>query len=495
MITPKHRDIVDPDAAETITQGMLPMLGRLPEVIDLFSGAGGFSLGFQAAGCNIRAAVDLDPVAGQTFRQNFTTLQPRHPPQVFAGPEHDLEHLGIEEIAGKRPPEIVIGGPPCQAFSRLGRGKLDSLNEAGFVGDPRNQLFRKFLEAIECWHPQAVVMENVPGMLSVGGVNYAEEVVWELAELGYRVGYAVLNSVWYGVPQYRERLFFIGVRKDLKKAPLAPSITHGPHVIEGYRQPYREKMPTLNFGGIWELNEGQLAVSIVSRPQPVVTVSQALGDLAVLTDHLAGVPFPRGDFRQPHGYRGEPHSAYANLMRGWPGLSASAPPADHVARRTPRDYETFRRMKHGDRYPEAVKIARQRFDEEVGRLRLRGLAPLPGSESWNDLEARFVPPYDKDEFLDKWRKLFPDLPSWTIPAHLAKDSYSHIHPDSDQARMISVREAARLQSFPDAFPFHGNMGDCFRQIGNAVPPLLAWAIAAALLESLGYPARHALVAV
>jgi DNA (cytosine-5)-methyltransferase 1 len=89
-------------------------------------------------------------------------------------------------------------------------------------------------------------------------------------------------------------------------------------------------------------------------------------------------------------------------------------------------------------------------------------------------------------FLDKWRKLMADQPSWTVPAHLSKDTYSHIHHDSDQARMISVREAARLQSFPDQFRFQGNMGDCYRQIGNAVPPLLAWSIASTLLHLLGY---------
>jgi DNA (cytosine-5)-methyltransferase 1 len=94
------------------------------------------------------------------------------------------------------------------------------------------------------------------------------------------------------------------------------------------------------------------------------------------------------------------------------------------------------------------------------------------------------------EFIDKWRKLIPDQPSWTIPAHLARDSYSHIHHDSSQARMVSVREAARLQSFPDAFEFSGNMGDCFRQIGNAVPPLLAWAVAASVMGLLGHRAQE-----
>ena len=102
-----------------------------------------------------------------------------------------------------------------------------------------------------------------------------------------------------------------------------------------------------------------------------------------------------------------------------------------------------------------------------------------------EFEKAFVPPYPEDMFRDKWRKLVPDQPSWTVPAHLSKDCYSHIHYDSSQARSISVREAARLQSFPDGYLFEGAMGDAFRQIGNAVPPLLGWAIARSVSASLG----------
>jgi DNA (cytosine-5)-methyltransferase 1 len=158
---------------------------------------------------------------------------------------------------------------------------------------------------------------------------------------------------------------------------------------------------------------------------------------------------------------------------------------DHVARRTPRDYETFRRMKHGDRYPEALAIAASRFAEELRRLKERGDCPEQGTPEFRELERKFVPPYPVDIFIDKWRKLAPGQAAWTLPAHLAKDSYSHIHHDGDQARSISVREAARLQSFPDAFRFFGNMGDCFRQIGNAVPPLMSWAIAHTVLTQIG----------
>lgn len=461
------------------------------EVVDLFSGAGGLALGFQSAGCRIVAGVDADPVAGESFRQNFSLLQPESPPAVFAGPRGDLSCVGVDVLPVDRAPDILIGGPPCQAFSRLGRGKLNDLSDHGFVGDPRNQLYRKFLAAASHWRPRAVVMENVPGILSVAGTNYANVVTEELAELGYRTGYALLNAVWYGVPQFRERLFFIGIRSDLQTWPAAPPTMHDADLPDGYSRPVRMTERLLPFGGVWEFIVGRLPVPALRVPGlPAITVREALDDLPVLKDHLSGRRLPRGDFRTLLPYRSAPESPYARLMRGWPGFARRSDVIDHAVRRTVRDYGTFRLMKHGDRYPEALVIAKQRFSRAWRRLKRKGMAPDPGSEAWQELYSRYVPPYDNKDFHDKWRKLIPDHPSWTVPAHLAKDSYSHIHHDSAQARMISVREAARLQSFPDAFAFVGNMGDCFRQIGNAVPPLLAWSIAARLLHLLGHEPRR-----
>src|SRR5690349_16321159 len=124
------------------------MAERQPTVIDLFCGAGGFSLGFHAAGCRILAAADIDAVAGETFSGNFSRLQPDAPPRVCSGADGDLDRLGLDALAQEGCPDIVIGGPPCQAFSRLGRAKLDSLSDEGFKGDPRNALYRRFLAAV-----------------------------------------------------------------------------------------------------------------------------------------------------------------------------------------------------------------------------------------------------------------------------------------------------------------------------------------------------------
>jgi DNA (cytosine-5)-methyltransferase 1 len=456
-------------------------------VVDLFCGAGGFALGFRAAGCIITAAVDIDYQAGQTFDRNFRLLQPSHPPTVLAGEDADVEQLDLHGVVQGSAPDILIGGPPCQAFSTIGRAKLDSLTEEGFADDPRNELYRAFVRAARLWRPKAIVMENVPGMLSVAGRNIADEAAADLAREGYKVGYAVLNAVWYGLPQFRDRLFFVGIRDDLGVSPEMPAATHRAAVPAGYFRPDRTFQLALQF-----VHHGALFVDTERASLASPDVQSALDDLPWLTDHRpeaapsAGPP-PRLDFRRPLPYRTLPDSAYAKLMRDWPGFPPLEVLDDHAIRRTPRDYETFARMRPGDRYPEALAIARRRLTEELGQLRkIGGKVPEAGTPEYEELEARIVPPYPEDIFVDKWRKLVADQPSWTVPAHLAKDSYSHIHYDDKQARSISVREAARLQSFPDAFRFHGNMGDCFRQIGNAVPPLLAWAIAHRVLQVLGF---------
>lgn len=450
---------------------------RRPTVVDLFCGAGGFSLGFAAAGCRIVGAVDADESAARTFLANFRRLQPRAVPRVLSGDEGNIEEIDLSSLVSDSP-DILIGGPPCQGFSRIGRAKLDSLSDEGYAADARNGLYQRFLDAAELWKPKAVVMENVPGMLSVSGRSVADEAAADLIKRGYRVGYAPLNAAWYGVPQFRERLFFVGVRSDQAVHPSLPPVTHRAELPSGYRQAEAELF--LPFPDVHH----ELAVDTGTASTPATTVAEAIGDLPRVTEHLAGSTATRNQFRIPRRYPRAKLSTYARLMRQWPGLPQPKTIDDHAVRRTPRDYEIFRRMNPGDRYLQARNIARSLFAADLDRLRAQGATFEPGSPAYLELEKRFVPPYPEHMFKDKWRKLFPDQPSWTVPAHLAKDGYSHIHYDAAQARSISVREAARIQSFPDAFRFEGNMGECFRQIGNAVPPLLAWAIAAHLISQL-----------
>jgi DNA (cytosine-5)-methyltransferase 1 len=124
------------------------------------------------------------------------------------------------------------------------------------------------------------------------------------------------------------------------------------------------------------------------------------------------------------------------------------------------------------------------FAERLAELRDTGKIIVDGSSDYQNLRNSIVPPYDASKFPNKWRKMWSDKPARTLMAHLGKDSYSHIHYDNEQARTISVREAARLQSFPDGFMFSGTMNPAFRQIGNAVPPLMATTLAIQMMNTL-----------
>jgi DNA (cytosine-5)-methyltransferase 1 len=218
---------------------------------------------------------------------------------------------------------------------------------------------------------------------------------------------------------------------------------------------------------------------------PAVSIREALRDLAPICRKnwtpKNGTPDRR--ITQKADYTGSP-SAYGLAMRQWEGFTTDAEVTAHVVRHTPRDYPHFSAMRHGEQYPEMHRRAVRRFRQLVARRRRQGEALRTNSQAWREARDSIVPPYDPEKFPNKWRKLEPDRPSCTLTAHLGKDSYSHIHYESDEARTVSVREAARLQSFPDGFIFHGSMNSAFRQIGNAVPPLLAYAIALEIARAL-----------
>lgn len=463
--------------------------GLKPTVLDLFAGAGGMALGFRAAGARCVGAVEWNQLASQTFAATFRDEDPR----VFGGPEQgDVNNLAVDDLLGALPatPDIVVGGPPCQGFSRIGRAKQASLLGAeerlltGGVTDPgRNQLYQYFLAVVRKAKPKAFVMENVPGMREHLGTDFAKRISREASYAGYHVRYFLLNAANYGVPQHRWRLFFVGIRNDygVHAIPRPPPQTHA--VL-------RDGIPVGGLEGS-SLPDDRWMIAGSDLPQasvlaPAVSVREALGDLPRFRSHLSGIE-PVEERRPSRG----PLSPYAELLRRWPGLPQVEETSGHWYRYTGfshpqpaeggRDFPIFREMAQGDRYPEAIAIAHRRFREALGRLPQR---LEPGSEAWEDLKSRYVPPYRNDAFHDKWRKLVAHEPAWTVTAHLSRDTYSHIHYDSRQARTVTVREAARLQSFPDAVDFQGNFGEQYRQIGNAVPPLLARAIASNLIEQL-----------
>lgn len=466
--------------------------GEPPRILDLFAGCGGLSLGFQAAGFSIVAAVENDPDAARSHGLNFHDGADKHtgPRDVLTPPEEFGEGLGLGPVTDAF--DVVVGGPPCQAFARVGRPKLREIDAhpQAFLHDPRARLFLEWLRYVDTCRPLAVLMENVPDVLNHGGQNIAEDTCEVLEDKGYVCAYTLLNASLYGVPQMRERMFLIGYRREVANAVRFPEPTHWAELPPGYEGSRAVALKMLRQN---DLLRG--AYSYLNPPEsgndlpPAVTARDAIGDLPVID---ARAQLKEGTLRRgarrfdvPLAYdTGRPESPYVKLMKTWEGFAAGEAIYDHVIRYLPRDYDLFARMNEGDQYPEAFWHAHELFEERLAQERASGKAVARGSAAYRELKRSTVPPYDVGKFPNKWRKMWPDKPARTLMAHLGKDSYSHIHYDSSQARTISVREAARLQSFPDGFVFSGTMNPAFRQIGNAVPPLLAKALASEMSKVL-----------
>lgn len=477
-----------------------PQVNRRPRVVDLFSGAGGLFLGFHRAGALSVGGVEFDPLAALTYATNF---------HGGATPEEFEVHAKARDITARENDaasvlaewgytdpgaavDIIVGGPPCPAFARVGRAKLREIKEhpEAFRQDPRAKLYLPYLSYVETLAPVALVMENVPDLLNFGGHNLAEEICDTLEELGYRAAYTLLNAASYGVPQMRERFFLLAIHQSADVLPSFPNGTHKvkfPPGYEGTRQVALKHVPSPDLFG--ETRSRYIETpALVENPKRAVTAEDAMHDLPPITVHLDGLD-KRGARRFNTGvaYRkGVEPSDYARDLRSWPGFESQGELLDHVTRcLSERDYRLFRLMKAGDDYPKAFELAERLFNEAVDRLSSgEGRKLRLGTKTWNALRADYVPPYDHTKFPNKWRKMEPNAPARTLMAHLGKDTYSHIHYDSKQARVISVREAARLQSFPDGFMFKGTMNPAFRQIGNSVPPLLSFAIARHLFGAL-----------
>jgi DNA (cytosine-5)-methyltransferase 1 len=467
--------------------------GSRPRVLDLFAGCGGLSLGFHAAGFEVAAAIEADRDAAASHALNFHGGDSRH------ARARDITGLAPEEFARELelgPPgaaiDVMVGGPPCQAFARVGRPKLRAIDAhpLAFKHDPRATLYLEYLRYVEVFQPLAILIENVPDVLNHGGQNIAEEISEVLEQKGYVARYTLLNAAFYGVPQMRERMFLIGYRRELQRAVTFPEPTHWVDLPPGYEGSRQVALKLMTGDGLF----GE-AFDYVPPPEahpglpPAVTAEQALGDLPRIDARrlLESGDLRRGARRFDQGIpydRRRRVSDYARTMRTWPGFEARDHLTDHVIRYLPRDYDLFARLNPGDQYPDAWRQANVMFAERLAVLRSRGTAPREGTAAYKQLRDTIVPPYDPGKFPNKWRKMWRDQPARTLMAHLGKDGYSHIHYDSDQARTISVREAARLQSFPDGFRFSGTMNPAFRQIGNAVPPLMAKALALTMMKAL-----------
>lgn len=473
---------------QIITQKIFAMRnGKSPRVLDLCGGAGGASLGFHTAGYDLLGSVEYDREAFLTYLHNLHPEMAALPDHggvgpsdlTTAAPSDVLKKWGFTDTKGTV--DVLLAGLPCQAFARIGRSKLASVanDPDAYRKDPRAALYLRFLHYVRELLPAAIVVENVPDILNFGGTNVPHDICDHLKQLGYDCRYSVLNAAAYGVPQFRERLILIAVHKTAGRAPIFPLPTRQVNLPTGYLS-----SRTAALSQVQEDDPYYIEVPWSAENAPLaVTVHDALRDIPRIVSRSQLTSRKHYSLTDTQNYSGDP-TPYGTLMREWFELMTSANVTAHVVRYTPRDFNIFRDMQAGEQYPQAQERALKLFKKELKKLRKAGKVLLENSAEYEALKATIVPPYDPGKFPNKWRKLYMDQPSWTLTAHLGKDCYSHIHYDTEQARTISVREAARLQSFPDAWIFNQGMNAALKQIGNAVPPLLAYAIANAVKESL-----------
>jgi DNA (cytosine-5)-methyltransferase 1 len=463
--------------------------GATPRLLEIASGCGGLSLGFKQAGFELTAHVEVDPEAAASYAMNFGPDREAGDP--WATPR-DMEQCSAEQLvtdlgfqtSAVESFDVLAAGLPCQAFARIGRSKLRSVSGGvhdAFQKDPRASLYRRFLQYVTDTQPLIILLENVPDILNFGGHNVPEEICDSLEHAGYNTGYTLLNAAYFGVPQVRERLFLVALATELGESPVFPEPTHYLDLPRGYEGSRRVALKYVDrdSGRFHEINS-----PCASLPQ-AISARDALDDLPKIVEHLTDPKVIRRrklDEILPYRDLKDAHSEYARQMREWAGFATEYGANGHIVRLTPRDFTIFAKMKHGADYPQALQLAEKLLEQE---LKISGITDCSqNSGKYQTLRGKMVPPYDPNKFPNKWWKLVPTKPSRTLTAHMGKDTYSHIHYDSRQARTISVREAARLQSFPDGFNFAGAMNAAFRQIGNAVPPLLGLTVACILKTQL-----------
>ena len=404
--------------------------------IDIFAGAGGLSEGFQRNGYIPVAHVEMKKEACLTLktrecfyylkkhgriedyknylRREITrdelyamvpetvlnsvineTMSEEGMPALFDRIDQLMEVQGIENI------DVLVGGPPCQAYSLVGRAR----SKTNMVGDPRNYLYMLYCEVLEKYRPKIFVFENVPGLLTANGGSYFDDMRERFRKAGYFLEYRILNSKEYGVLQNRRRVIVIGWR-------------------EGTDFTYPEL----------DKKEQKYLVDDLFSDLPYIEPGESRNVYKCKST----------EYLRESGIRTEDdiltlHQARANLER--------------------------------DR-----KIYRQVIEAwNNGQKRLK----------YTELPEELCTHNNRTAFLDRFKVVAKDMPyAQTMVAHISKDGHYFIHPDIKQARSISVREAARIQSFPDNYFFEGGRTASFLQIGNAVPPLMASAIAKKLKEQL-----------
>ena len=380
-------------------------------VIDLFTGAGGLTTGFHLAGFQTICAIDKSAKALATFKHNYLQTKLVLPKDIRTVNARELRlalQLEREELTA------IIGGPPCQGFSR------NIPAEYRYLEDPQNQLYKTFLEFVKEFRPLYVLMENVPEILKAYNGTVREEITIQLERMGYGVTSASLNAANYGVPQTRARAFFVGCLNSA--APTLPEPTH--------------------HGDIRSLKPNQQSIQLnILQPvaSSIVTVRDAIGDLPVLE---AGQEYTL------EAYICEPQTDYQRLLR-----SGSNTLVNHIAR-------------------------------ELSPIQMSRARALTEGQDARDLPPELAP---KKHYSGAYGRLYWHKPARTITRWVFHPgSGRFFHPIQD--RTITIREAARLHSYPDKFHFLGSYTEMADQIGESVPPLLAKAIAECILQRI--PHHH-----
>ena len=363
------------------------------KIIDLFCGAGGLSLGFKQEGFSIVLANDIEECCIDTYSHNHPEIPSNN---IILG---DINNIipQINNLINYQAIDVIVGGPPCQGFSMANRQRL--------IDDPRNKLYRSYLEVVQKVKPSFFVMENVKGMKSV-----AKEVQEDFEKIGYILTYKVLNAKDFGVPQNRERLIYIGNNQNIDNELI-----------------FRE-------------------IELYASQQKKFILADALFGLRPLKANCKKNSTEIGDYES--GYKIEKNifnnsNEYLDIINS---NSKQNIIYNHKARyNNSRDIEIFSRLNQGNKS--------------------------------DDPKIADIMPYKRRNgiFKDKYYKLIENSICKTITAHMKFDCNMYIHPT--QARGLTPREAARVQSFPDDYFFRGAYTKTYMQIGNSVPPLLGRAIA------------------
>ncbi|WP_201782640.1 DNA cytosine methyltransferase [Calothrix sp. 336/3] len=380
-----------------------------PIGVDLFAGAGGMTLGFEQAGFDVLAAVEIDPIHCATHEYNFPqwSVICKSAAEITGTEIRQLSHIGNREI------DVVFGGSPCQGFSVIGKRALD---------DPRNSLVFHFLRLVLELQPKYFVFENVPGLTIGKHQQFILEIITEFQKNNYKVetNYQVLNAVNYGVPQDRTRLFILGCRDDLP-LPTYPLSSTRPYI--GKKSKYILNSPDLSFAP---------------------TVFQAIGDLPEIEEYpeLITQDFVFAQYQEP--------SNYSAILRGMTTRE--------------NDY-SYPRIYN----PQILTSSIRTRHSQAARIRFENTQP------------------GKTESISRFYRLTKDGICNTLRAGTPRNrgAFTSARPIHYQtARCISVREAARLHSYPDWFRFHITKWHGFRQVGNSVPPLLAEKVATEIIKVL-----------